>query len=65
MKTVTLIPKTEKGRQRIERFGEKWTLMADGMFKGSPALLLRSKNDPTNFRWVHSTDDKDFEIKDC
>ena len=60
---ITLKPKSATGKNRISQFGEKCTIVHDGMFQGKPALLLEHVDRPDRLRWVHKENDKDFEIK--
>lgn len=70
MQTVTLTPKTRKGRNVISRDGSLFTFIkqADRVQfdpRPGPWLLFQPVNRPQNGRWVHQTDDTDFTITEA
>jgi hypothetical protein len=64
---LTLTGKTRHGKNRINQHGIHWLVLADGMFDGREAWLLRSINrtDKGGFdgRWVHKNGDNNFIVK--
>ena len=71
-KTLTLTWKSKrKGKPRILQHGSKWkvTKVADSVLfsdKKGPWLSIESvkvkDGKPSDLRWIHQTDDPDFEI---
>jgi len=62
-------PKTQKGKESITKFGEEWDLVktADSVIfaeEAGPWGLIRPANcfNGENDRWVHLTNDQNFEI---
>ena len=65
---MKLIPKSKKGRERVKRDGDfGWKIIETRdrvLFTTTPGPWWLIKNDtPNSSRWVHSTNDIDFEIK--
>ena len=63
---VTLKGKTAKGKQRIKRDGDTWTIekRSDKVFfsgEKGPWLLI-TNGDPDRSRWVHMFNDQNFEV---
>lgn len=55
---------SQKGKNRIHEQGEDWEIVREQervpfSMETGPWLLLSSGN---NLRWIHKTNDKDFEI---
>lgn len=73
---VSIRGKSNKGKQKIKHFGELWVVVgiADKVqftHVRGPWINVRSTKEiddngesiNVDFRWIHATDDKDFEIR--
>lgn len=69
MERVNLEPKTKKGREKIKKYGSTWHVLKklDKVLfdqKNGPWLLVSpvpEHSDAT--RWIHSTDDSNFNVE--
>lgn len=64
---LTLEARTKKGKDRINEQGSKWVVEAicDKILfsdKVGPWLGLRAVKNKDFFRWVHLTEDENFEV---
>lgn len=65
---VKLIGKSQKGKNRVFEQGEEWhlvTVVDKVLFTTEPGpwmLLTSVKSHDKGIRWVHASNDKDFEV---
>jgi hypothetical protein len=65
IKTIRLVPKSLKGKNRIREAGtDRWSVVSEGKFQGAPALLVQPPEKPNMLRWVLIVNDRDFEAVD-
>jgi hypothetical protein len=63
MRTVTLIGRSKKGKERVKQWGSVWAVeQVPGLTPQPERLLVVSMNPQGSWRWVHPTDDPDFEL---
>ena len=70
MKIVTLVGKSQHGKNRVFEQGSDWQRIGEvsTIFttkhrgRQGPFVLLRAMDNKENVRWVSLTDDPDFEI---
>ncbi len=66
--TFEMIPKTQKGKNRVREHGKKWKVfkfqnMVSFDSRFGPWFLMTPVDGSDNGqRWVHSKDDKDFDL---
>lgn len=70
MKLVTLVPKSNKGKNLVGRFGTKWVVLRHEVFvpccNGEGMLVepFIRRADHDDSRWVGMMNDKDFLVRE-
>ena len=64
---LTLVGKTQKGKNRIRELGNKWRIILDWnsvtCLRGAPGFLIAPvTNDTDKVRWIAKQHDIDFDI---
>ena len=59
---LTLVGKTRKGKNRIRELGDQW-MLACKKDKGGPWLLICPLSNQEKCRWIHLSEDEDFEVQ--